>query len=189
MWRSLTVVSNSLWPHALYIPWNSSGRNTRVGSLSLPSPGDLPNPGIELRSPTLQADSLPTEPQRKPKNTGVGSLSLLQQIFPSQELNLGLLHCRWILYQLSDHRSPLCAVMKGFPAGASGEDPPGSVVDIRATGSIPGPGRFPGEGNDNPLQYAYLKNPRDRGVWQTIVHSIAKSQTQMRRVSMHALSN
>ena len=45
------------------------------------SPGNLPNPGIESRSPTLQADSLPVEPQGKPKNTGVGSLSLFQQIF------------------------------------------------------------------------------------------------------------
>ena len=35
----------------------------------------------------------------------MGSLSLLQQNFPTQELNLGLLHCRWILYQLS-HREP-----------------------------------------------------------------------------------
>ena len=40
-----------------------------------PSPGDLPNPGIEPRTPALQADSLPAEPQGKPKNTGVGSLS------------------------------------------------------------------------------------------------------------------
>src|SRR5574337_949469 len=66
-----------------------------------PSPGDLANPGIEPRSPALQADSLPTEPQDKPKNTGVGSLSLLQRIFPAQGSNWGLLHCRWILYQLS----------------------------------------------------------------------------------------
>ena len=43
-----------------------------------PSPGDLLNPGIEPRSPALQADSLPAEPQGKPKNTGVGSLSPLQ---------------------------------------------------------------------------------------------------------------
>ena len=42
-----------------------------------PSPGDLANPGMEPRSPTLQADSLPAEPQGKPKNAGVGSLSLL----------------------------------------------------------------------------------------------------------------
>ena len=49
----------------------------------------------------LQVDSLPAEPQGKPKNTGVGSLSLLQQIFLIQELNQGLLHCRLILYQQS----------------------------------------------------------------------------------------
>ena len=42
------------------------------------SPEDLPNPGIEPTSPALQADSLPAEPQGKPKNTGVGSLSILQ---------------------------------------------------------------------------------------------------------------
>ena len=72
----------------------------KCGSLSL-SPGDLPNPGIEPRSPILQVDSLPAEPQLKPKNTGVGSLSLLQWIFPTQDSNRGFLHCRQILHQLS----------------------------------------------------------------------------------------
>ena len=56
---------------------------------------------IEPRSPALQAASLPAEPQGKPKNTGVGSLFLLQGIFPTQELNRGFLQCRRILYQLS----------------------------------------------------------------------------------------
>ena len=46
------------------------------------------------RSSTFQVDSLPAEPQEKPKNTGVSSLSLLQRIVPTQELNQGLLHCR-----------------------------------------------------------------------------------------------
>ena len=50
--------------------------------------------------------SLPAEPQGKPKNTGVGSLSLLHQIFLTQELNQDLLDCRWILYQLSYQGSP-----------------------------------------------------------------------------------
>ena len=58
------------------------------------------------RSPALQADSLPADPQGKPKNTGVGSLSPLQWIFPTQESNWGLLHCRQILYQLSYEGSP-----------------------------------------------------------------------------------
>ena len=66
-----------------------------------PPPGDLPNPGIEPRSPALQTDSLPAEPAEKPNKTGVDRLSLLQQIFLTKELNQGLLHCRWILYQLS----------------------------------------------------------------------------------------
>ena len=46
-----------------------------------------PKGGIEPRSSALQADSLPSEPLGKPKNTGVGSLSLLQGIFPTQESN------------------------------------------------------------------------------------------------------
>ena len=67
-----------------------------------PPPGDLSNPGIEPRSPSLQVDSLPFEPAGKLKNTGVGSLSFLQGNFLSQESNQGLLlHCMWILYQLS----------------------------------------------------------------------------------------
>ena len=58
-----------------------------------PSPGYLPNPGIEPRSPSLKVDSLPAEPQGKPKNTGVGSLSLLQGIFPVHGLDPPNLLC------------------------------------------------------------------------------------------------
>ena len=76
------------------------------GGQAFPSPEDLPNPGIEPRSLALPADSLPAEPQGKPKNTGVGSLFLLQGIFLTQELNWGLLHFRQILYQLSYQGSP-----------------------------------------------------------------------------------
>ena len=42
-------------------------------------------------------------------------------------------------------------------------------------GSIPGLGRFPGEGNGNPLQYSCLENPMNRGAWWAIVHGVAKS--------------
>ena len=65
-------------------PWNSPGQNTGEG---FPSPGDLPNPGVESRSPTSHADSLPAEPQGKHKNTRVDSLFLLQWIFLIQESN------------------------------------------------------------------------------------------------------
>ena len=92
-------VSNSLWSHGLYNPWNSPGQKTEVDSLSLLQ-GIFPTPGIQPRSPPLQVDSLPAEPQGKPKNTWVGRPSLLQWIFSTQESNWGLLHCRHILYQL-----------------------------------------------------------------------------------------
>ena len=42
-------------------------------------------------------------------------------------------------------------------------------------GLIPGSGRSPGAGNDNPLQYSHLGNPVDRGIWQVTVHGVAKS--------------
>ena len=74
--------------------------------VAFPFSGDLPNPGIKPRSHALQAASLPAEPQGKPKNIGVGSLSVLQKIFLTLESNWGLLHCRWILYQLSYQGSP-----------------------------------------------------------------------------------
>ena len=85
-------------------PWNSVGQNTGVDSLSLLQ--GIFHPGIETRSPSLQADSLPARPQEKLKNTGVGNLSLLQGIFPTQESNQGHLHCRRILSQLSYEGSP-----------------------------------------------------------------------------------
>ena len=86
-------------------------RKLELSSLSLLQ-GNLPNPGIKPSSPTLQAYSLPAEPQGMSKNTGVGSLSLLQQIFPTQESNRGLLHCRQILSQLSYEGSTIVTFHK-----------------------------------------------------------------------------
>ena len=104
MWKSLSRV----W---LFVtPWTIQSmefsRPEYWSGWPFPSPRDLPNPGIEPRSPALQADSLPAEPPGKPKNTGVGSPSLLQRIFPTQESNQGLPHCRQILYQLSHQGNP-----------------------------------------------------------------------------------
>ena len=47
-------------------------------------------------------------------------------------------------------------------------------------------GRSPGEGNGNPLQYSCLENSVDRGAWQATVHGVAKSQTQLKRLSTHS---
>ena len=103
--------------------------------LPLPSPGDVPNPGIKPAFPAWQADSLPlSHEERKSEscsivsnslqphglyspwnspgqNSGVGGRSLLQRIFPTHELNPGLWHCGRILYQLSHQGSPLFTVI------------------------------------------------------------------------------
>ena len=72
-----SVASDSLWPQELSSPWNSSGQNI-----------------------------------------GVGSLSLLQGVFPTQGSNLGLLHHRRILYQLRHKRSPRILEWVAYPFSA-----------------------------------------------------------------------
>ena len=54
-----------------------------------------------------------------------------------------------------------------------------SAWDAEETGSIPGLGRSPGEGNGNPLQYSCLENPMEGGAWWATVHGVAKSQTRL----------
>ena len=53
-------------------------------------------------------------------------------------------------------------------------------------GLIPGWGRSPGEGHGNPLQYSCLENTMDSQTWWDRVHRVTKSQTQLRKFSMHA---
>ena len=57
---------------------------------------------------------------------------------------------------------------------------PTNAGDIRDVGSIPGSGRFPGEGNGDPLQYSCMENLMDSGAWWATVHGVAKSQTQLK---------
>ena len=97
------------------------------------------DPGLELGSPTLQAESLLSEPQ--------GSFFLTLPL----------------------------ALIKGLciPGGSVVKNLPANAKDV---GSIPHPGRSPGEGNGNPLQYFCLGNPKDRGAWQATAHGTAKSR-------------
>ena len=74
----------------------------------------------------------------------------------------------------SSQASQVALVVKNLPARAGG---------IRDTGSIPGPGRSPGGGHSNPLQYSCLENPMDRGAWRPTVHGVAQSQTQLKLLS------
>ena len=64
----------------------------------------------------------------------------------------------------------------GFPGGSEVKASASNVGDL---GSVPGLGRFPGEGNGNPLQYSCLENRMDGGAWWSIIHGVAKSRTRL----------
>ena len=83
-------------------------------------------------------------------------------------LSIGFWHIR---------ASQVGVVVKNLPINAG---------DIKDSGSIPGSGRSPGGGHGNSLQYSCLENPMDRGAWWAAVHGVAKSQTRVKRLSMHA---
>ena len=89
--ESHSVMSDSLWPHGLYSPWNSPGQNT-----------------------------------------GVGSRSLLQGIFPTQGLNPGLPHCRQILYQLSHTGSQTILEWVAYPF-SNGSSQPRNQTGVSCT--------------------------------------------------------
>ena len=89
---ALTCIHTIDWPFAT--PWTLAPQAPLSMGFSRQEhwsgvPEDLPNPGVEPRSPALQVDSLPIEPLGNPKNTGMGS-ALLQWIFRTQESNQGL---------------------------------------------------------------------------------------------------
>ena len=146
--------------------------------------------------------SLPAEPQGKPKNTGVGSLSLLHQIFLTQELNQDLLDCRWILYQLSYEGSPVkiqtpsIGVLKcerhcpialqklswlvfitiysevDFPGGSDCKESTCNAGDLGWEVPLE-------EGMATHSSILAWRTPMDRGARQATVHGVAKNWTQL----------
>ena len=74
-------------------------------------------------------------------------------------------------HPLSLHPSQPPPIDFEFPCGLNGKE---SVCSAGDPGLIPGSGRCPGEGNDNPFQYSCLENPIDRGAWWPTVHGIER---------------
>ena len=116
---SHSVMSNSCNPMNCSPPGSSVHGGilqTRILEwVVMPSSRGSSQPRDWTQVSALQADPLLSEPTGKPKNTGVGSLSLLHGIFLTQELNWGLLHCRRILYQLSHKGSPRILEWVAYP--------------------------------------------------------------------------
>ena len=109
-----SVVFDSLWPHGCSLPGLSVHGILQARILEwvvVPFSRGSSQPRDWTQVSRTAYGFLPTEPPGTPKNTGVGSLSLLQGIFPTQELNRGLLHYRRFLYQLSYEGSPISSLM------------------------------------------------------------------------------
>ena len=136
-------------------------RQEHWNGLPFPSPGDLPNPGIEPRSPhsrqihyhLSQCPTLCDPLDCSPPG------SLVHGDSPGKNIENFFQKIEMLLI-------PGGTVVKNLPA-SGGE-----------ASSIPGSGRSPGEGNGNPLHYSCLGNHMDRGVWQATVQGVAKGWTR-----------
>ena len=86
--------------------------------------------------------------------------------------------------QVSTFPSPglVCSPCSKLPQWLSGKE---SACQAGDAGSVPGSGRSPGGGRDNPLQYSCLENPMDRGAWWATVHSVTKNWTQLSNQHLH----
>ena len=71
----------------------------------------------------------------------------------------------------------------GFPGGSVAQSHKESTSQAADMGSIPDPGRFPGGGNGNPLEYTCPGNPMDRGAWWATVPGVAKESDTTWRLS------
>ena len=67
-----------------------------------------------------------------------------------------------------------------------GSDSKESACNSRDLGSIPVSGRFPGDGNGNPVQYPCLENPMDRGAWLATVHEVTVSDKAAKPILSHS---
>ena len=139
-------------------------------------------------SPTLQADSLPTEPSGKPSESeGTVQFEKKMYILLSDEITLDISSIYLVdgivelSYVLADFL-PAEAISVGEllrSLAAQCKESACSAGDAGNMGSIPRSGRSPGEGNGDPLQYSCLENPVDGVAWWATVHGVSKSWTRL----------
>ena len=136
----------NLWTVAHQAPLSMGfSRQEYWSRLPFPSPGDLPNSGIEPTSLPLAGGFFTTEPSGKCVCVCV--------------------YC--VCVDMCVYVCMICVCLGGFPGGSDNKESACNEGDL---GSIPRLGRSPGERNGNPLQYSCLENSMDRGAWQATVH-------------------
>ena len=160
-------------PHGLYSPWNSLGQNTGVGSLSLLQ-GGLPNPEIEPRSPTLQADSFFS------KCFIIIILFYFTILYWFCHTSTCIRHgCTHVAHSKPPSHLPPHTIPLGHSSA------PASPVSMHFYFSL----KCTGEGNGNPLHCFCLENPRDKGAWWAAVYGVAQSRTRLKRLSSSSSSS
>ena len=151
-----------------------------------PTPGDLPNPGIEPRSASLQVDPLPYEPPRKPWISNLYWIirmmmvraSLIAQLVENPPAMQETQFNSWVR-KISWGRDRLpTPVFLGFPCGSAGKEFGCNVC------SVPGLGRFSGEGKGYLIQYSSLENSMGY-----VVHGVTKNQTGLSNFHFHKDDN
>ena len=113
--RSVVSASATPWVVAHQAPLWGLSRPESWSVLPFPHPGDLPHPEIKPESPTLQADSLLSEPPGKSSILEWVAVSFFKRLFPTQGLKLGFLHCSQILYHLSLQGRPRILEQVAYP--------------------------------------------------------------------------
>ena len=81
------------------------------------------------------------------------------------------------------HLLEVLILFTGFPSGLVVKNSPANAGDAGDACMIPGSGRSPEGGNDNPLQYSCLENPMDIGTWRVTVHGVTRSLIQLSTIT------
>ena len=190
-------------------PSTEFSRQEYWSGLPFPSPGDLPNPEIEPGSPAFQADALTSEPPGKQYYTAKRILIYSIRTETRRPVSLGLtsagniptsgdssflLFCTSLVLNkytnvksMNNEDKVYLIHSVAFPSGTSDKEPTWGFTgafmvnaeETRDADLIPGSGVSPRVGNINQLQHCCLKNSTGREYWQTTVHGVTKSQTQL----------
>ena len=138
-------------------PWDSPGKNTRVGCHFL------------LQCMKMKSEKEVAQLCLTPSHPMDCSLpgSSLHGIFQARVLESGAIA----------FSTQVVLVVKNSPANAG---------QIKDAGLIPGLQRSPGGRHGNPVQYSCLENPRDRRAWWATIHRVEKSQTQLMQLNTHS---
>ena len=162
-WTQVSHIAGRFFP-----VWATREAQEYCSRLSIPFPGDLPDPGIKPGSSAFQEDSLPVELQEKPWNS-----IPIQTIKSSGRVNWKIIQTYRISKKFSFHASffrkllkefppqELCKPRQGFPGDSLVKNPPAKAGDM---GLVPGLGRSSGEGDGTPSSILAWEVPWQRSL-------------------------